>query len=186
MARSRRIGAKPLLFVRRFREESLIAAIFLTFLPFVQKMEIQVPDGYGWVLAAGAFTGIALTITNTLAGLKRKESGVKYPNLYASDVTAEQNPQAFRFNCAQRGAQNPGESHVAAVVGIVAGGLTYPYVAAGAGFAWGVGAILYYLGYASGGPEKRYARGGGLLRLATLVLQILPLITAYRLIVNKQ
>ena len=59
------------------------------------------PEHYGWVIASGAFCGVALTITGTLAGLKRKSNGVKYPNLYASDITAEKDPKAAAFNCAR-------------------------------------------------------------------------------------
>jgi hypothetical protein len=45
-----------------------------------------------------------------------------------------------------------------------------------------VGSILYYLGYSSGDPKSRYNRGGIVLRLGTIVLQVLPFITAYGLI----
>jgi hypothetical protein len=41
---------------------------------------------------------------------------------------------------------------------------------------------LYYLGYASGNPNSRYKSGGFVLRLGTIVLQVLPIITAYGLI----
>jgi hypothetical protein len=48
---------------------------------------------YGLVVAAGAFSGLALVITASLAGAKRKEAGVKLPNLYASDKTAAEDPK---------------------------------------------------------------------------------------------
>merc|ERR1711916_67516 len=141
---------------------------------------ITIPEDYSLVLAAGAFTGLSLLITTTLAGLKRKEAGVKFPNLYASDKTCEEDPKARAFNCAQRGAMNPHESHTAILFGLIVGGLTYPRVAAGAGFVWSLGALLYYKGYASGDPKKRYSYGGGIMRLAGAVLVILPFITAYK------
>ena len=143
---------------------------------------IVLPANYGWVVASGGFIGVAISITSFLAAGHRKAAGVVYPNEYASDITAEKNPKALAFNCAQRGANNPRESLMVAVFGLLLGGLTYPVVAAGAGVAWGLGAIGYYLGYARGDPKLRYSRGGGLLRLATLVLQVLPFITAYKLI----
>jgi hypothetical protein len=42
---------------------------------------VVLPEGYGYVIAAGAFCGIALTITGALAGNQRKRLGVEYPNL---------------------------------------------------------------------------------------------------------
>jgi glutathione S-transferase len=56
---------------------------------------------------------------------------------------------------------NPQESHTTALFGLAVGGLTHPKVAAAAGFLWGVGAIAYYKGYATGDPQKRYSYGGG-------------------------
>ncbi len=82
-------------------------------------MSISLPSEYGWVIAAGAFSGIVLTITSSLAGAKRKQLGVEYPNLYASDITAKSDPKALEFNCAQRGALNPHESLGASLFGLV-------------------------------------------------------------------
>jgi len=53
--------------------------------------------------------------------------------------------------------------------------------AASAGVAWGAGALLYYVGY-SKGPEQRYSYGGGVIRIASLALQILPFVTAYKML----
>jgi hypothetical protein len=120
--------------------------------------------------------------------------GVEYPNLYASDVKAKEDKKAHEFNCHQRGAMNPHESYATVLFGLAFGGLSYPYVAAGAGkfdrstlcsrwlvmsgAAFGVGSLLFYFGYASGSPDSRYKRGGFIIRLGTLVLQILPFVTA--------
>ena len=143
---------------------------------------MEIPADYGYVILSGGFMGVALTITATLAGLKRKELGVEYPNVYASDVRAKEDPKALAFNCAQRGAQNPVESYPHALFGLAAGGLVYPQAAAAAGGVWALGSLLYYFGYASGNPDKRYNKGGGLLRLATLVLQVMGFVAAYKLI----
>lgn len=51
--------------------------------------------------------GLSLLITSMAAGGKRKALGVKFPNQYASDVTAEKDEKAMKFNYAQRGAMNP-------------------------------------------------------------------------------
>ena len=136
-----------------------------------------------WTVGLLAFLcGIALAITNNLVGGKRKALGVELPNVYASDITAKQDPKALAFNCAQRGAMNPHETYATALFGIVFGGLTYPLVAAAAGFGYGLGALLYYFGYASGDPSRRYGKGGLLMRLATVALHVLPFITAYKLL----
>lgn len=93
----------------------------------------QLPEGYGYVIAAGAFTGVALYITSSLAQAQRSKLGVEYPNLYASDVTAKQDKRAYEFNCHQRGALNPHESHPITLFGLAFGGLTFPIPAAAAG-----------------------------------------------------
>jgi glutathione S-transferase len=113
-------------------------------------MSITLPENYSYVIAAGAFCGVVLTVTGGLAASKREALGVEYPNLYASDITAKTDPKAFEFNCAQRGALNPHESYATALFGLATGGLAFPLVAAGAGAAWGVGALLYYFGYSKG------------------------------------
>lgn len=61
----------------------------------------SLPTHYGYVVLSATFTGLALQITTTLAGLKRAGSGVAYPNLYASDITAAKEPKALDFNNAQ-------------------------------------------------------------------------------------
>lgn len=59
----------------------------------------------------------------------------------------------------------------------------HPRIAAVAGFAWGIGAILFYLGYCKG-PDNRYKLGGAVIRLATVTLQVLPILTAVQLLRN--
>ena len=53
---------------------------------------VVLPEGYGYVIAAGAFCGLALTVTGAIAGNQRKRLGVEYPNLYASDIRGARNP----------------------------------------------------------------------------------------------
>ena len=139
---------------------------------------ITLPTDFGLVIGAGGFMGLALLVTSNLAASKRKSAGVEYPNLYASDVTAKADPKAYLFNCAQRGALNPHETYATSLFGLATGGLVFPRLAAGAGLAWGVGAVLLYAGYVRG-AELRYSRGGLLLRVASFALQILPFVAAY-------
>jgi hypothetical protein len=59
----------------------------------ISSFPLPSASDYGLVVAAGAFSGLALVITISLAGAKRKEAGVKLPNLYASDKTAAEDPK---------------------------------------------------------------------------------------------
>ena len=51
----------------------------------------------------------------------------------------------------------------------IAGGLSYPRVAAAAGWVWIAGRVVYALGYSTGEPKKRVNGAFGYLGLLTLL-----------------
>lgn len=83
--------------------------------------------------------------------LARRESGVKYPSMYAEGNSEA----AVRFNCTQRAHLNTLEylPNVLALQMLM--GLQYPVTAAALGAAWTLGRLIYAAGYSSGDPAKR-------------------------------
>lgn len=85
----------------------------------------------------------------------RKESGIKYPQLYATEEQAAKSAAAYRFNCVQRAHQNTLEYLPNFLVTLLVTGLIAPRLAAICGGLFHVGRIVYTLGYSSGDPKKR-------------------------------
>jgi glutathione S-transferase len=97
----------------------------------------------------------------------RKKYNVPYPALYASgDDEASRN-----FNCVQRAHQNTLENLPLFLVMQLLLAQAYPLTAAVLGFFWGVGRIMYGLGYATGDPSKRTPGSAisNLVQIGTLV-----------------
>ncbi|UNI24464.1 Glutathione transferase [Purpureocillium takamizusanense] len=121
-------------------------------MPFV----LELPDQYGLVLAAATATFFINTLHFTRTSKFRKASGIKYPNAYASAEQADKDPNAYRFNCAQRAHANFTENHVSFLGALLVAGLRYPFPAAVLGAGWGLSRVLYLLGYtSSAGPKGR-------------------------------
>lgn len=85
----------------------------------------------------------------------RKQYGVKYPNLYASEGDGVTKEGASRFNCVQRGHQNCLENLPSFLSLLLTAGLPYPRAAAAAGLVYLIGRWMYFRGYCTGDPKKR-------------------------------
>ncbi|KAG8782135.1 hypothetical protein FRC12_021197 [Ceratobasidium sp. 428] len=86
--------------------------------------------------------------------------------MYAEQSQVDKDPEALKFNCAQRAHQNTLEvlPHVLFFIPFL--GLRRPILAASLGAGWTFGRILYTLGYITGDPAKRNTRGGVLSSIA--------------------
>lgn len=122
------------------------------------------PADYGFVILGGVAAGVCLGFTAARVGGKRKELGVHLPALYADEARAQQDPKAAEFNRWQRGAMNALETAPIVLFQSAVGGLYYPRAAGAALALFGVGAILYQIGYAKS-ADQRYAYGGFLVRV---------------------
>ncbi|KAG9127389.1 hypothetical protein FRC07_014334 [Ceratobasidium sp. 392] len=121
---------------------------------------ITLPEHYGYVALAAISTAYLSVWQTTFVTKGRKRSGIKYPQMYAEQAQVEKDPEALKFNCAQRAHQNTLESLPHVLLFIPFLGLRRPILAASLGAAWTFGRILYTLGYTTGDPAKRNSRGG--------------------------
>ncbi|KAH6890012.1 hypothetical protein B0T10DRAFT_529157 [Thelonectria olida] len=119
-------------------------------------MLLELPDQYGFVLAAAASTFFINTLHVVLTSKARKTSGLKYPIAYASNELAEKDPKAYQFNCAQRAHSNFTENQTSFLGALLISGLRFPVVAASLGAGWALSRVVYAIGYTSGkGPQGR-------------------------------
>ncbi|QRV87752.1 DDE family endonuclease [Ceratobasidium sp. AG-Ba] len=118
------------------------------------SVTITLPEHYGYVVLAAVSTGFLTAWQTSYVSSGRKKAGVKYPQMYAEREQMEKDPEAVRYNCAQRAHQNTLEwlPHVLFFLPFL--GLRHPIAAASLGAGWNFGRILYTLGYTTGDPAK--------------------------------
>lgn len=113
-----------------------------------------------YVLAAATSTFL-LGLAHTLnTGAYRKAAKVPYPAAYAPESRTD--PEAHRFNCAQRAHANYVENQTQTVLPLLIAGLRFPITAAVMGAVWTLSRYMYLNGYSKGGDggKGRYKRGG--------------------------
>ncbi|THH06341.1 hypothetical protein EW145_g4147 [Phellinidium pouzarii] len=146
---------------------------------------IQLPEGYSYAVVAASST-IYLNIWQmSRVNKARKQAGIAYPQLYAEKAEVEASQSALVFNCTQRAHQNTLENAPHVILAMLVTGLKYPYVAAGFGGLWVVGRVLYTLGYSSGHPSNRNARGGILSTASFLGLILATTFTVGKLLMAE-
>ncbi|KAI1316782.1 MAPEG family protein [Xylariaceae sp. FL0255] len=130
---------------------------------------IQIPEGYGYILAAATSTALLHTYHLVLTSSARKASGIKYPTPYATEEQAAKDPKAYKFNVAQRAHANYTENLTPFLALLGVAGLAYPTQTAYLGWGWVISRFAYAFGYTTYGPP---GRGIGFLgsELATLGL----------------
>lgn len=119
-------------------------------------MPLEIPNAFGYVVAAVGASFVPLMYGAVRVMRARKTYGVEYPHLYAP----ESNPKKKAFDCVQRGHQNTLESYASVLAMGCASGLAYPVTSAVLLVVWSAGRVAYIRGYATGAPERR--RLGGL------------------------
>jgi glutathione S-transferase len=120
---------------------------------------LELPDQYGFVLAAATSTFFLNYVHMVLTVKARKQSNIAYPNAYASDELAKKDPAAFAFNCAQRAHANFSENQPSVLGALLIAGLRNPVPASILGATWAFGRLWYALGYTSSAGPKGRARG---------------------------
>lgn len=114
-------------------------------------MEIKADFGYV-VLVAFASTLVHHLVMTIGVVRARKKYKVPYPALYADKAD---NKDAELFNCVQRGHQNSLENYPQFLACLILTGLAYPITSAITGAVYLIGRIVYFMGYATGDPNKR-------------------------------
>jgi len=97
----------------------------------------------------------------------RKKYGIKYPAMTSSNNNV--------FNCMQRGHHNSLEQAPGIFLLLVLGAAINPRRAALAAIGWAIARVVYFLGYSSGNPEKRYP---GVLLSYVSLLTLMHLVAA--------
>ncbi|KAL1796737.1 hypothetical protein ACET3X_005277 [Alternaria dauci] len=139
---------------------------------------IQIPDEYGFVIAACVSTFFVGAWQVSRVGGFRKAAKIPYPFEYASyeQVQTASPPSKaamLAFNSAQRAHQNFNENHVTALGAMLITGLRYPIAAAVLGAMWSVNRVFYSIGYTRSGEnggKGRYYGGLGILAHYVLIL----------------
>jgi len=139
---------------------------------------IALPVRYPLVACVGVGTFWLTTWQSFTVGKLRQAAGVPYPQAYAEKAEAAANPDAMRFNCAQRAHQNTMESLPHVLFGLFFTGIRYPTIAASLGAAFLVGKVFYTFGYISGDPKNRNSLLGPLGSISTLGLLLASTFTA--------
>jgi glutathione S-transferase len=130
---------------------------------------IEVPDYYGFVILGCIIVPLFSSFYMGEAVMKaRKDFNVQYPNLYA---TPGYHKQADEFNRVQRGHQSMLESITTFTAASLLGGLKYPIAVSLFGILYGVGNILYLVGYSDTKLDVNTARfkKGGALKIVGLL-----------------
>lgn len=110
---------------------------------------------YPWVVGVAATIPFLTFWQAMLVSSARKESKIKYPQVYASKEEEASNPAARKFNCAQRAHQNTLENVPQVYASLLISGIVHPRVAAVSGLLYLIGRVIFTLGYVSGEPKKR-------------------------------
>ncbi|KAM6498461.1 hypothetical protein JOM56_006409, partial [Amanita muscaria] len=109
---------------------------------------------YQYVCAALLSTTFVLAYQVFLVMKYRQRARIQYPQLYAEKSEAEANPEAKKFNCAQRAHHNTLENLPMIYIPTLVTGLKYPLFAAVACTLWSLSRISYTHGYITGNPDK--------------------------------
>ncbi|KAE8210584.1 hypothetical protein CF327_g5563 [Tilletia walkeri] len=116
---------------------------------------LTVPPTYGYV-GISAFGAILVTTWQMiLVSAARKNSGIKYPQLYAEKAEVAASRKAQIFNCTQRAHANTLETLPTFMFCTLVGGLKHPRTTSILAGVWLFSRVIYTLGYATGEPSKR-------------------------------
>ncbi|KAK1237547.1 hypothetical protein MKX08_003172 [Trichoderma sp. CBMAI-0020] len=145
----------------------------------------EISNSYGFVLAAATSAFFVNVLHMARTGKFRKASGVTYPNAYASHEQAEKDPNAYKFNCAQRAHNNYTENLVPAVGSLLIAGLNFPVASALLGATWSFGRVVYLYGYTSNSGPKGRTFGAYFAGAADLALKLMAAYTSYLVITSN-
>ncbi|KAI0396196.1 membrane-associated proteins in eicosanoid and glutathione metabolism [Xylariaceae sp. FL0594] len=146
-------------------------------MPFI----LEVPKEYGYVLAVATSSIFVNTYHKFATVFARRASGIQYPITYATQEQADKDPNAYRFNLAQRAHANFVENLTPFIVALLVAGVGYPVPATYAGAAWVAGRFAYAYGYVNKGPSGRRA-GYYVSQLGKFALTTMAVLTSYRLV----
>ncbi|CAH8584551.1 unnamed protein product [Schistosoma curassoni] len=145
--------------------------------PPLTSLPLCLPRYYGGVILVGVSAfGLNMYFARRVIQA-RKEHSVELPIMY--------HPTDKVFNCIQRGHQNYLEVLPFFLMALFVGGLRYPRTYTACGVVFLLGRLLYFQGYATGDPAKRYKgvismAGGFPMIMGLLVFGVQHLVASIR------
>ncbi|OKL60958.1 hypothetical protein UA08_03663 [Talaromyces atroroseus] len=128
----------------------------------LRMVSITLPDNYGAVIAiALGVIPVLSFVQGSVVGVLRKKAQVPYPHSYATVEQCKANPNAYRFNCAQRAHGNLLENMPQTIAYMLVAGLKWPNASAALGAAWVVSRALYAHGYITSTKPNGSGRHNG-------------------------
>jgi len=117
---------------------------------------LTIDPNYGYVLLAATSTFFLNTYHSVNTGVYRKAAAIPYPGAYAPSSRTD--PEAHKFNCAQRAHANFIENQPSLLAALLLAGLKFPITSAVMGAGWTMSRYLYMVGYSKGeeGGKGRY------------------------------
>ncbi|KAL1959177.1 hypothetical protein VTO42DRAFT_2682 [Malbranchea cinnamomea] len=111
-------------------------------------VSITLPDNYGNVVAvAVGVIPLLGFVHGNIVNKTRRAANIPYPHTYATQEQCKADPNAEKFNCAQRAHANFLENMSQTVVSILVAGVKYPTAATLLGISWVAFRALFLYGY---------------------------------------
>jgi len=114
---------------------------------------VVLDSNYGYVILAACSTFVLNAIHSINTGKYRKAAKIAYPAAYAPSSRTD--PEAHRFNCAQRAHANYTENQPTLLGSLLLAGIRFPITSAIMGVAWSVCRYLYMAGYSEGAEHGK-------------------------------
>ncbi|PVG03508.1 membrane-associated proteins in eicosanoid and glutathione metabolism [Serendipita vermifera] len=145
---------------------------------------ISLPEEYGAPAAVALSTTFLVIYHTILAYRFRHAAGIKHPQGYAELQQCKEDPNALKFNCAQRAHANMLENLPMFLMTIAWTGLRFPLTSAALGGGWILGRVVYAWGYVSDNPTNRVT-GFNVSNVSFLVMLAMGFYSAWELFNGK-
>jgi glutathione S-transferase len=128
---------------------------------------IVVDNMFGGVVLVIAATVMLHLWMATQVGAVRRKYKIAPPTMYVSEA---ENPGAKVYNCVQRAHQNSLEQLNLFFPSLVAAGIMHSIAATVLGAVFVLGRYLYFTGYATGDPNRRFRGMFSMMAVGVLIL----------------
>ncbi|KAI0016738.1 MAPEG family protein [Xylariomycetidae sp. FL0641] len=142
---------------------------------------LPVPKEYGYVLTVAASSLFVNVYHFVISARARRAAGLAYPIPYATQEQQARDPNAYKFNLAQRAHGNFVENYAPFLAGLLIAGLQRPMGATYLGAAWVFGRVLYAAGYTGAGPNGRIP-GFAISAVSDLALKVMAVMAGWNLV----
>ncbi|KAG8790864.1 hypothetical protein FRC17_008845, partial [Serendipita sp. 399] len=103
------------------------------------SVSFTLPTNYALVAAVGLSTSFLSAYQSILSIRYRIKAKIRHPQYYAELKQTQEDPNALKFNCAQRAHENTLEHLPIFLVTLAWSGIRYPLTSSALGFSWIIG-----------------------------------------------